>query len=199
MMRFAAKRRRLPAEWARVPKWAWGTGRGERGAQLFEFALVLPMLCVLAVGVIDFAQGFILKQKLTNAAREGARIAVQYNWIDTSQPLPDSIETIGNAVKEYLANAAIDISSIDADPTKTGPGEWTYYDGNGDALIVIDRLVPIPVTVGVVTTNSLGTRVTVSYPYSWSFSQVIGLLSPSASYSSSFLISSDVVMRQLTN
>jgi Flp pilus assembly protein TadG len=157
----------------------------------------LPLLCVLLVGIIEFAQGFILKQKLTNAAREGARIAVQHSLIDISQPLPNSVETIGDAILEYLDNAAIDVSIITTPPTKTGAAEWTYYAGS-DALIVIDRAYPVEVPPGS-GAFSIGPRVTVRYQYSWSFSEVIKLVAPSSTYASSFLISTEAVMKQVTN
>jgi Flp pilus assembly protein TadG len=37
-----------------------------------EFALVLPFLAVLALGTVDLGRAFQLKNRLTNAAREGA-------------------------------------------------------------------------------------------------------------------------------
>jgi len=50
--------------------------RAEAGTALIEFALVLPILLVLAMGMIDFGRAFHLKGLLDQAAREGARIAV---------------------------------------------------------------------------------------------------------------------------
>lgn len=50
--------------------------RAEAGTALIEFALVLPILLVLAMGMLDFGRAFHLKGLLDQAAREGARIAV---------------------------------------------------------------------------------------------------------------------------
>jgi len=50
--------------------------RGERGSQLIEFALVFPMLLLVMLGIIDFGLLFQRYEVLTNAAREGARVAV---------------------------------------------------------------------------------------------------------------------------
>jgi Flp pilus assembly protein TadG len=50
--------------------------RSERGAELIEFALVLPILLVIVGGIIDFGFLFQRYEVLTNAAREGARVAV---------------------------------------------------------------------------------------------------------------------------
>ena len=53
-----------------------------RGAVLIEFALSLPLLLLLIVGIFDF--GFLFQQYavLTNAAREGARMAVLTGYLD---------------------------------------------------------------------------------------------------------------------
>jgi len=50
--------------------------RSERGAELIEFALVFPMLLLLVLGMVDFGFLFQRYEVLTNAAREGARMAV---------------------------------------------------------------------------------------------------------------------------
>jgi Flp pilus assembly protein TadG len=49
--------------------------RSERGAELVEFALVTPLMLVLIGGIVDFARLFQSYEVVTNAAREGARLA----------------------------------------------------------------------------------------------------------------------------
>jgi Flp pilus assembly protein TadG len=49
--------------------------RGERGAELIEFAFALPVLLLVFAGIIDFGLLFQRYEVVTNAAREGARIA----------------------------------------------------------------------------------------------------------------------------
>ncbi|GAB2764900.1 TadE/TadG family type IV pilus assembly protein [Sinomonas soli] len=49
------------------------TSDSERGAAAVEFAIVLPVLLVLLLGIIDFGRAFSAQQTLTYAAREGAR------------------------------------------------------------------------------------------------------------------------------
>ncbi len=48
----------------------------ERGAELIEMALALPLLLLIVMGIVDF--GFLFQRYLvlTNAAMEGARVAV---------------------------------------------------------------------------------------------------------------------------
>jgi Flp pilus assembly protein TadG len=51
----------------------WGS---DRGAELVEFALTLPLLLVVFGGIIDFGLMLQRHQVLSNAAREGARLAI---------------------------------------------------------------------------------------------------------------------------
>jgi Flp pilus assembly protein TadG len=51
-------------------------GRSARGAELIELALVLPILLLMFAAIVDFALVFQRYLVISNAAREGARIAV---------------------------------------------------------------------------------------------------------------------------
>ena len=50
--------------------------RKSRGQTLAEFALVFPLLILLLMGIFDFGRAIFLYNSLTNAAREGARLAL---------------------------------------------------------------------------------------------------------------------------
>jgi Flp pilus assembly protein TadG len=54
----------------------------ERGAELIEFALVVPLLLFIIMGIVDFGFMFQRYEVVTNAAREGARIAVLPGYVD---------------------------------------------------------------------------------------------------------------------
>lgn len=69
-----------------------GHRRSERGAELVEFALVLPVLLLVGLGICDFGMLFQRYEIVTNAAREGARAAA----VGLSQ---QQIETV---VETYL-------------------------------------------------------------------------------------------------
>jgi Flp pilus assembly protein TadG len=49
---------------------------GERGAALLEAAITVPIILLIAVGIFEFGRAYQTWQVLTNAAREGARLAV---------------------------------------------------------------------------------------------------------------------------
>lgn len=51
-------------------------GDRERGQAVIELALTLPLLLVIVLGIFDFGFMFQRYEVVTNAAREGARLAV---------------------------------------------------------------------------------------------------------------------------
>ena len=54
--------------------------RSERGAELIETALTLPLILLVVVGIIEFGFVFQKLEIVTNAAREGARVLVLPNF-----------------------------------------------------------------------------------------------------------------------
>ena len=49
--------------------------RSEKGQSLVEFALVVPLLLLLVIGIAEFARAWMARNVMTGAARETARIA----------------------------------------------------------------------------------------------------------------------------
>jgi len=61
-----------------TPRSRWD--RQQRGANLVEMALVLPLLLMLLMGVVDVGRAFYSYVTLTNAVREGARFASRFPY-----------------------------------------------------------------------------------------------------------------------
>src|SRR5688572_2949254 len=57
--------------------------QGERGAAIIETALTLPLILLVCVGIFEFGRAYQTQQVMTNAAREGARVAVLPNPTDS--------------------------------------------------------------------------------------------------------------------
>ncbi len=53
--------------------------RTERGAAAVEFALVLPVLIILVLGIAEFGHAFQVQGTLSAAAREGVRLMALQN------------------------------------------------------------------------------------------------------------------------
>ena len=76
--------------------------RSDEGAELIEFALVVPMLLFLLAGIAEFGIIFQQYEVVTNAAREGARIAVLPGY---------STADVQTRVGAYLTAAAVPVAT----------------------------------------------------------------------------------------
>lgn len=76
-----------------APRW-----HRERGAALLETAIALPLVLLVSVGIFEFGRAFQTWQVITNAAREGARVAVLPN------PAAGSVEA---RVTAYLTSGQL--------------------------------------------------------------------------------------------
>ena len=74
----------------------------ERGQALVEFALVAPILLFLLLGIVDIARAWNVYQVLTDAGREGARLAVVDNGSSDAQ--------VRNVVIQAAARAGIEVT-----------------------------------------------------------------------------------------
>ena len=80
-----------------VPINAFKRLKGERGAELIEFALVFPLLLLVILGIVDFGFLFQRMEVVTNAAREGARVGVLPGYLQAD---------VQARVTQYIRRAA---------------------------------------------------------------------------------------------
>ena len=72
--------------------------RNQKGAALLETAITIPLILAVCVAIFEFGRAYQTWQVLTNAAREGARIAI----------LTDSADTqVTNAVRNYMQSGQL--------------------------------------------------------------------------------------------
>jgi TadE-like protein len=189
----------------------------ERGSALLEFALVLPLLVVFVVGIFDFSGAFNQKQKVAQAAQEGAILAAAQPMSDivangAAPPNnPDSLQADVAAIFDSLAGSGV---LPNANQGSCGPPfapsgqsllQWTYTIGGCAGGTSSDSLV-IAINRGWVSgahsasgsLSSVGTSVTVTYPYHWRFNGVIQLLFPGANYSATTPVTETAIVHNQT-
>jgi Flp pilus assembly protein TadG len=77
--------------------------RSAKGAELIEFALVLPVLLIVLGGILDMGFLFNNYAVVTNAAREGARMAAVPGWAEAD---------VQNRVNSYLTGAGLTLTGV---------------------------------------------------------------------------------------
>lgn len=80
-----------------------GRLRRDDGAALIEAAFTLPLMLFVCIGILEFGRAYQAWQVVTNASREGARIAVLPGMNDTA---------VTARVKTYLEAGALDKAGV---------------------------------------------------------------------------------------
>ncbi|MCA9188124.1 MAG: pilus assembly protein [Pirellulaceae bacterium] len=91
--------------------------RTRLGAAAVEFAIVAPIFILLVFGMIEYGRMVMVQQVITNASREGARVAV----VDGS-----TTTTVEDTVDDFMVSANItgyDVVVTPDPPADAGYGE----------------------------------------------------------------------------
>ncbi len=99
----------------------------DRGAALIEFALALPLLMVLIVGMVTAGHAYDQKLQVTHAAREGARFAAT---VAPSQVFSNG-DTWANNVRDLVIERSagqLDAAQVCVSLVEGSPG--TVHDGS---------------------------------------------------------------------
>ena len=164
----------------------------DRGAQLVEFAVALPLLVVFVVGIFDFSGAFTLKQQLTNVARDAARAAAAAPSNDLSSATPASVSAAYQVVNKYFVANQLNTCGVAA--SGSSGLTWTYSGTSatcpaGGLTIIINRGYYFPATAASTIASSctlpqgagaqtavLSTCVSIQYAYGWRFGRAASLL-----------------------
>jgi Flp pilus assembly protein TadG len=175
------------------------------GSALLEFAIALPLLVLFVVGIYDFSGALNQKQKIEQAAQEGAIVAGSQptSDIQASNGSPNSLQAVVAAVFNSLAGNGVLPNANQG--TCVPPGTvgavnglaWTYtisgcnnaYTTNNNLTIVINRA-----SVSSAPPSVLCTVVTVSYPFYW---QSYGVIQSIVSTSFTLISESATVHNQM--
>ncbi len=177
-----------------------GTRRGSRGQSAVEFALVAPLLFLLIFGIVDFGRAMFYQNEITNATREGARIAILASnpcntvYGDPADNCSTSATPSGPTVCSAIEGSATLISNWSCGedgvlPANPKPG-WAYVE--------VDQAssagAACPGATGAVSTprqsGTLLITVTIRY-YFQPITPIVGALFPSTFYLSSSICARD--------
>ena len=92
------------------------TPENEKGQSLVEFALVVPLLLLLVIGIAEFGRAWMARNVLTGAAREAVRAVVVTPYNET---------TARNRGLAILASAKLAGGDITFDSTTEADGTVT--------------------------------------------------------------------------
>jgi Flp pilus assembly protein TadG len=100
--------------------------RDQRGQTMVEFAIVLPILCLLLFGAIQFGILFNNYVTLTDAVRAGARKAAVSRQITGTTPRQACIDQIKASASDLDLSKLVPDCQSDWQPTSTVTVTATY-------------------------------------------------------------------------
>ncbi len=124
--------------------------RGRSGQNLVEFAIVAVMLLVILLGIADFGMLWMTNQAVTNAAREGARVAalpVGFPAGDTTSAVTATVNGFLSSANLNLANAQITLTNVDGVTGESTIVTVTYTVNSGLFLAPVLALAPFSSSV----------------------------------------------------
>jgi Flp pilus assembly protein TadG len=115
--------------------------RRDRGAAAVEFALVMPLLLILVLGIAEFGRAYNIQTTLSAAAREGARVM--------------ALESSPSEARSAAIAAAAPAVTLNAGQISVSPSTCTATGTPANATVV----VTYPMTF---ITNFFGASVTLT-------------------------------------
>ena len=99
--------------------------RRQRGAAAVEMAIIMPLLLLFIAGIVDFGRYFLTEIQLTNAVREGARVAVIG---ESSADVITRVETAAPVVAGLAVTTPRLCPGTDAEVVATGDFNWILLE-----------------------------------------------------------------------
>ena len=124
------------------------TTASERGAALLEAAITLPMILLVCVGIFEFGRAYQTWQVLTNAAREGARVAVIQGTTDSQITTTVQNYMKGGALSAYKSATVTITHGIPLTGADTGTQVQINYPFTFIVLNPVVRLIAPKSTTG---------------------------------------------------
>ena len=172
----------------------------QRGAQIMEFALVLPLLMVFVVAIYDFGQAFNVKEKLNFAVKDGAKFGAAQPTNDLTQTIPVSVTAIRDLVDADLTTAGINDCGLG--PITILPSSSLVWTATG--ICSENSTLTLTINRGLVFDSGtqgggseplkiIATQVDISYPYQWHLSGFLRLIAPNSTAPGTTQIKTDAI------
>ncbi len=163
--------------------------RTQRGTQVVELAITLPLLCLLVFAITDGADFVRTHVVLNNAAREGARMAA-------STYCPGCTRTY---IQSYVRTYVLQYISSETNGLGLGPNgkdAWCSASALNASNITVNSTTSYSYTdptLGAMTATA--TKVSINYPYT--FCYVSGFANVFGGMNKTVTLSTDAAFRNL--
>ena len=132
-------------------RWVDRRNRRQRGTALVEAAIVLSLLLLVTVGAIEYGWMFVNLHRITNAARQGARVAAAHGATDLDgeqtianmlAPMPISLSDVQTSVA--ASGETIVTGTVAVDTSAIGLVNWSLLPMPAQLKAVVTMAKEIP-------------------------------------------------------
>lgn len=127
------------------------TQERDRGASAVEFALVVPVLVLMLLGILAFGHAFHVQSVLSNAARDGVRVMALQDTSGGADPQTAAKNTV---IASAAPSANVSSGQISITPATCAASGTS---GPGTATVTINYPLQLLGGVGSVTLTGKGT------------------------------------------
>jgi Flp pilus assembly protein TadG len=124
--------------------------RGQSGQNLVEFAIIVVLLLSLVLGILEFGRAWMTFQVITNASREGARLAALPTGFSNVSGVTDKVNTYLTSANLSPARASVSVANVDG-PTGTDAVVTVQYQADllflGPIVRLMDNSSTLPGTL----------------------------------------------------
>lgn len=107
---------------------------GERGQTVIEFALALPILLLVLVGIFDIARMTLYTNTLAHAAREGTRYAITHGAGAGEPSGPPPLDDA--AIRDVVARTATGVNALEVAVS------WPDGDSERGSRVAVEATSP---------------------------------------------------------
>lgn len=103
----------------------WTRIAQDRGSTVIEFAMVLPVIALIFMGILDFGRYFFTRITLQHAVHEAGRFAITGNALSDANGDPMTrVESIKQVIVDNATSLDVDVNLVEVDPVDGGgPGQ----------------------------------------------------------------------------
>ncbi len=135
--------------------------RDERGVSAVEFAMLLPLMITLYLGVVEMSQGISINRKVTLTARAVADLASQVSSINNTE-MTNLLNASAAVVAPFPAGQLkVTVTAVSIDPNGVATVAWS--DTLNGTKHAVNSSVSLPTALKVPNTQLILSEVSYNY------------------------------------
>jgi len=124
-----------------------GVWRDKRGASAIEFALIVPVIILMYVGIVEIANLLTVDRRVETVASTAAALTAQVKQVSNAD-LADIVAASKSILDPYPTTPLkVIISSVVADQNNNGKVAWSYSSSGSGRAVGSSYVLPTGTTV----------------------------------------------------